>query len=91
MREQAHIEVGKEEPQHIGLTGLPVEDLLLRLLLGHEQHELDAVQWLRDMLGEHAPPRARHHARAATARWPSSLHDSIRARWRRAPPMTACH
>jgi predicted component of type VI protein secretion system len=25
-----------------------VEDLLLRLLLGHSRHELDAVQWLRD-------------------------------------------
>ena len=50
IREQTHIEVGKENLQHIGLTGLPVEDLLLRLLLGHERHDLDAVQWVREML-----------------------------------------
>jgi type VI secretion system FHA domain protein len=50
VREQTRIEVGKEELQHIGLTGLPVEDLLLRLLLGHERHDLDAVQWVREML-----------------------------------------
>jgi type VI secretion system FHA domain protein len=50
IREQTHIEVGKEDLQHIGLTGLPVEDLLLRLLLGHERHDLDAVQWVREML-----------------------------------------
>lgn len=48
MRDQAGIDVGRENPQHIGLTGLPVEDLLQRLLLGHEQHQLDAVQWLRE-------------------------------------------
>jgi type VI secretion system FHA domain protein len=50
MREQTQIAVGKEELQHIGLTGLPVEDLMLRLLLGHERHDLDAVQWVREML-----------------------------------------
>lgn len=50
IREQTHIAVGKEELQHIGLTGLPVEDLMLRLLLGHENHDLDAVQWVREML-----------------------------------------
>ena len=48
LRDQNRIAVGREDPQHIGLTGLPVEDLLLRLLLGHSRHELDAVQWLRD-------------------------------------------
>ncbi len=50
IRDQTQVQVGREDPQHIGLTGLPVEDLLLRLLAGHERHELDAVQWLRDML-----------------------------------------
>jgi type VI secretion system protein len=50
IRDQTHIKVGKEDPQHIGLTGLPVDDLLLRLLIGHEQRDLDAVQWVRDML-----------------------------------------
>ena len=29
---------------------MPVEDLLLRLLQGHEAHKLDAVQWLRETL-----------------------------------------
>jgi type VI secretion system protein len=50
MRNQQQIEVGREDPQRIGLTGLPVEDLLLRLLQGHDSHKLDAVQWLRETL-----------------------------------------
>jgi type VI secretion system FHA domain protein len=50
MRTEHHIEVGREDPQQIGLTGLPVEDLLERLLAGHDAHTLDAVQWLRDTL-----------------------------------------
>jgi type VI secretion system protein len=50
MRDQQQIEVGREDPQRIGLTGLPVEDLLLRLLQGHDSHKLDAVQWLRETL-----------------------------------------
>jgi len=29
---------------------LPVEDLLVRLFLGHERHDIDAVQWLRELL-----------------------------------------
>jgi type VI secretion system protein len=49
LRDQARLSVGREDPQHIGLTGLPVEDLMLRLLLGHDRHDLDAVQWLRDL------------------------------------------
>jgi type VI secretion system FHA domain protein len=63
MREQAHIAVGKEELQHIGLTGLPVEDLMLRLLLGHESHDLDAVQWVREMLAS----TRRHDAATVSA------------------------
>jgi type VI secretion system protein len=51
LRDQARLSVGREDPQHIGLTGLPVEDLMVRLLLGHDRHELDAVQWLRDLAG----------------------------------------
>jgi type VI secretion system protein len=50
MRDHSLIEVGREDPQQIGLTGLPVEDLLLRLLQGHDAHQLDAVQWLRETL-----------------------------------------
>ena len=50
IRDQSHIQVGKEDPQHIGLTGLPVDDLLLRLMIGHDRRDLDAVQWVREML-----------------------------------------
>lgn len=50
IRDQVHVEVGKEDPQHIGLTGLPVDDLLLRLMIGHDRRDLDGVQWVRDML-----------------------------------------
>jgi type VI secretion system protein len=50
MRDRSQIEVGREDPQQIGLTGLPVEDLLVRLLQGHDAHKLDAVQWLRETL-----------------------------------------
>lgn len=50
LRDRQQIEVGREDPQRIGLTGLPVEDLFLRLLQGHEAHQLDAVQWVRETL-----------------------------------------
>ena len=50
LRDRQQIEVGREDPQRIGLTGLPVEDLLQRLLQGHEAHQLDAVQWVRETL-----------------------------------------
>jgi type VI secretion system protein len=56
LRDDAGIEVGRDHPQQIALSGVPVEDLLRRLLLGHEQREIDAVQWLRDTL-----ERARRH------------------------------
>lgn len=61
MRDQNRIEVGREDPQRIGLSGLPVEDLLLRLLQGHDAHQLDAVQWLRETLAS-----TRRHDQAAT-------------------------
>lgn len=61
MRDRNQIEVGREDPQRIGLTGLPVEDLLLRLLQGHDAHQLDAVQWLRETLAS-----TRRHDQAAT-------------------------
>jgi predicted component of type VI protein secretion system len=69
IRDQAHIEVGKDDTQHIGLTGLPVDDLLLRLMIGHDRRDLDAVQWVRDMLAstrrhDLATMRALHSALA---------------------------
>jgi predicted component of type VI protein secretion system len=72
MREQAHITVGKEDLQHIGLTGLPVEDLLLRLLLGHERHDLDAVLWVREMLAS-----TRRHDAATVAALRSALTEFV--------------
>ncbi|HWW22069.1 MAG TPA: type VI secretion system-associated FHA domain protein, partial [Steroidobacteraceae bacterium] len=72
IREQAHVAVGKEELQHIGLTGLPVEDLMLRLLLGHESHDLDAVQWVREMLAS-----TRRHDLATMSALNSALSDFI--------------
>ena len=39
------------DPEHIALQNLPVEELLVRLLLGHEQRQLDAVQWMRELYG----------------------------------------
>ena len=50
-RENLRINADKEDLQHIALTGLAVEDLLRRLLLGHDRHELDAVLWVRETLG----------------------------------------
>ncbi len=72
LRDDAQIDVGREDPQQIGLSALPVEDLLRRLLLGHEQHELDAVQWLRDTL-----ERARRHDLAVMRALHAALHEFI--------------
>jgi predicted component of type VI protein secretion system len=72
MREQTRVEVGKEDLQHIGLTGLPVEDLMLRLLLGHERHDLDAVQWVREMLAS-----TRRHDVATMAALHSALGEFV--------------
>ena len=60
LRVQANVEFGRDSA-HEGLTALPVEELLRRML-DQERRELDAVQWLRDMLGS-----ARRHD-AATMR-----------------------
>jgi len=40
-----------DEPERIALQNLPVEELVARLLLGHENQQLDAVQWLRELFG----------------------------------------
>ena len=40
-----------DDPERVALQNLPVEDLLVKLLLGHEQQQLDAVQWLRELFG----------------------------------------
>lgn len=40
-----------DDPERVALQNLPVEDLLARLLIGHENQQLDAVQWLRELFG----------------------------------------
>lgn len=72
MREQTRVDVGKEDLQHIGLTGLPVEDLMLRLLVGHERHDLDAVQWVREMLAS-----TRRHDAATMAALHTALSEFV--------------
>jgi len=72
IRDRQRIEVGREDPQRIGLTGLPVEDLLVRLLQGHDAHRLDAVQWVRETLAS-----ARQHDQAAAQAMQSALADFI--------------
>ncbi|MCC7462982.1 MAG: type VI secretion system-associated FHA domain protein TagH [Gammaproteobacteria bacterium] len=47
----------------IALRTVAVEDLLQRLLAGHDQHEIDAVQWLRDTIAN----ARRHDAATAVA------------------------
>jgi predicted component of type VI protein secretion system len=71
-RDQQQIEVGREDPQRIGLTGLPVEDLLLRLLQGHDSHKLDAVQWLRETLAS-----TRRHDQAAARAMRAALFEFL--------------
>jgi len=40
-----------DDPERVALQNLPVEDLLAKLLLGHENQQLDAVQWMRELFG----------------------------------------
>jgi type VI secretion system protein len=47
----------------IPLRNIAVEDLLQRLLTGHDQREIDAVQWLRDTIAS----ARRHDAATASA------------------------
>jgi len=72
LRDQARLPVGREDTQHIGLTGLPVEELLLRLLLGHQRRELDAVQWMRELAAN-----ARAYDLALMRALPAALADFI--------------
>jgi predicted component of type VI protein secretion system len=48
---QSHgLSTAAEEAEYSTLQNLSVEELLERLLIGHERHELDAVQWVRELL-----------------------------------------
>jgi predicted component of type VI protein secretion system len=51
IRQDSGLTAIAEDPDRVMLQNLPVEDLLVRLLLGHEQRQLDAVQWMRELYG----------------------------------------
>ena len=51
IRQSAGLKATGDDPERVALQNLPVEDLLARLLVGHENRQLDAVQWLRELLG----------------------------------------
>jgi predicted component of type VI protein secretion system len=60
--EDIELERQPEDPQHEALYQHGVEELLVRLLRGHDERSLDAVQWLRDSFAS-----ARRHDVATTA------------------------
>jgi type VI secretion system protein len=49
--QNAGLSTAADDPERLALQNLPVEELLARLLLGHDQRQLDAVQWLRELFG----------------------------------------
>jgi type VI secretion system FHA domain protein len=51
VRQDSGLGTDAEDPERVALQNLPVEELLARLLLGHDQRQLDAVQWLRELFG----------------------------------------
>jgi predicted component of type VI protein secretion system len=51
IRQDSGLSAIAEDPERLALQSLPVEELLVRLLLGHEQRQLDAVQWMRELYG----------------------------------------
>jgi predicted component of type VI protein secretion system len=52
LRTGSGINSDSEDAERLALQQLPVEDLLVRLFLGHERHDIDAVQWLRELLSQ---------------------------------------
>ncbi len=51
LRQDSGLSAIAEDPERLALQNLPVEELLVRLLLGHDQRQLDAVQWMRELYG----------------------------------------
>ena len=51
IRQDSGLRATADDPERMALQNLPVEELLVRLLLGHDQRQLDAVQWLRELFG----------------------------------------
>ena len=51
IRKNSGLRADADEPERLALQNLAVEELMARLLLGHDQRQLDAVQWLRELFG----------------------------------------
>ena len=51
IRKESGLRADADEPERLALQNLAVEELLARLLQGHDQRQLDAVQWLRELFG----------------------------------------
>ena len=51
IRQDSGVCATADDPERVALQNLPVEDLLVKLLLGHEKQQLDAVQWMRELFG----------------------------------------
>ena len=51
IRQDSGLCAAADDPERVALQSLPVEALMARLLLGHDQRQLDAVQWLRELFG----------------------------------------
>jgi type VI secretion system protein len=51
IRQEAGLRAQADDPERLALQNLPVEELLLKLLRGHDERQLDAVQWLRELFG----------------------------------------
>jgi type VI secretion system FHA domain protein len=51
IRKDSGLRADADDPERLALQNLAVEELMARLLLGHDQRQLDAVQWLRELFG----------------------------------------
>jgi predicted component of type VI protein secretion system len=49
IRQGAGLSATADDPERVALQNLPIDDLLRRLLFNHEQQQLDAVQWMREL------------------------------------------
>jgi type VI secretion system protein len=63
IREEGNLVAAATDTEHQALQQSGIEELLMRLLLGHDSRALDAVQWLRDSFAD----VRRHDAATAAA------------------------
>ncbi len=69
IRQESGLSAIAEDPERLALQNLPVEELMVRLLLGHENRQLDAVQWIRELYGS----ASRHDAALMRALRPALI------------------